>query len=65
MAKRAGSTVVEVKGSHAIYFSQLKAVAALIGQAAKKVKAAWLRSSRASNERQRHERVAVKFLLTR
>jgi len=40
MAKRAGSTAVEVKGSHAIYFSQPKAVAALIGQAAKRVKAA-------------------------
>jgi len=34
MAKRAGSTVVEAKGSHAIYFSQPKAVAALIEQAA-------------------------------
>jgi len=40
MAKRAGSTVVEVKGSHAIYFSQPNAVAALIEQAAKRVKAA-------------------------
>jgi pimeloyl-ACP methyl ester carboxylesterase len=38
MAKRAGSTVVEVKGSHAIYVSQPKAVAALIQQAAKSVK---------------------------
>ena len=35
MAKRAGSTVVEVKGSHAIYVSQPGAVAALIEQAAK------------------------------
>jgi len=40
MSKRAGSTVVEVKGSHAIYVSQASAVAALIEQAAKKVKAA-------------------------
>jgi pimeloyl-ACP methyl ester carboxylesterase len=40
MAKRAGSTVVEVKGSHAIYFSKPKTVAALIEQAAKRVKAA-------------------------
>jgi len=40
MAKRAGSTVVEVKGSHAIYVSQPGAVAALIEQAAKSVKAA-------------------------
>jgi pimeloyl-ACP methyl ester carboxylesterase len=38
MAKRAGSTVVEVKGSHAIYVSQPVAVAALIEQAAKSVK---------------------------
>jgi pimeloyl-ACP methyl ester carboxylesterase len=35
MAKRAGSTVVEVKGSHAIYVSQPGAVVALIEQAAK------------------------------
>jgi pimeloyl-ACP methyl ester carboxylesterase len=34
MAKRAGSTVIEVKGSHAIYVSQPKAVAALIEKAA-------------------------------
>jgi pimeloyl-ACP methyl ester carboxylesterase len=39
MSKRAGSTVVEVAGSHAIYVSQPKAVAALIEQAAKGVKA--------------------------
>src|SRR6202165_5938076 len=38
MAKRAGSTVVEVKGSHAIYVSQPEAVAALVEQAAKSVK---------------------------
>ena len=36
MAKRAGSMVVEAKGSHAIYFSQPKAVAALIQQASRK-----------------------------
>jgi hypothetical protein len=35
---RAGSTVVEVKGSHAIYLSQHEAVAALVEQAAKSVK---------------------------
>jgi pimeloyl-ACP methyl ester carboxylesterase len=40
MAKRAGSVVVEVTGSHAIYVSQPGAVAALIEQAAKGVKAA-------------------------
>ena len=34
MSKRAGSTVVEVKGSHAVYVSQPKAVAALISKAA-------------------------------
>jgi pimeloyl-ACP methyl ester carboxylesterase len=35
MSKRAGSTVVEVKGSHAVYVSQPRAVADLIVQAAK------------------------------
>jgi pimeloyl-ACP methyl ester carboxylesterase len=40
MSKRANATVVEVKGSHAIYVSQPGAVAALIEQAARKVKAA-------------------------
>jgi pimeloyl-ACP methyl ester carboxylesterase len=35
MATRAGSTVVEVAGSHAIYVSQPQAVAALIAQAAR------------------------------
>jgi len=38
MSKRAGSTVVEVKGSHAVYVSQPKAVARLIEQAATRVK---------------------------
>jgi len=40
MSKRAGSTVTEVKGSHAIYVSQPKAVASFIEQAAKSVKVA-------------------------
>src|SRR6267378_781742 len=40
MSKRAGATVVEVKGSHAIYVSQPKAVADLIEQAATKAMAA-------------------------
>jgi pimeloyl-ACP methyl ester carboxylesterase len=35
MSKRAGSSVVEVKGSHAIYVSQPQAVAELIEKAAK------------------------------
>ena len=35
MAKRAGATVAEVKGSHAIYVSQPQAVIKLIEQAAK------------------------------
>ena len=34
MSERAGSTVVEVPGSHAIYVSQPQAVAELIKQAA-------------------------------
>src|SRR5208283_507432 len=38
MAKRAGATVVEVPGSHAIYVSNPNAVAALIEQAAGSVK---------------------------
>lgn len=37
MSKRAGSTVVEVKGSHAVYVSQPAAVAALIEKAAQSV----------------------------
>jgi pimeloyl-ACP methyl ester carboxylesterase len=40
MAKRAGSAVVEIKGSHAIYVSQPAAVASLIEQAANGVQAA-------------------------
>ena len=38
MSKRAGSTVVEVKASHAVYVSKPEAVAALIEKAAKGVK---------------------------
>jgi pimeloyl-ACP methyl ester carboxylesterase len=38
MAKRAGSAVVESRGSHAVYFSQPNAVAALIEHAAGKDK---------------------------
>ena len=37
MAKRAGSTVVEVRGSHAVYMSQPQAVADLIAKAANSV----------------------------
>ena len=40
MSKRAGSTVVEAAGSHAIYVSQPKEVVALIKRAAKETKAA-------------------------
>ena len=40
MSKRAGSTVVEVSGSHAIYVSQPNAVAAFIERAAKSMKMA-------------------------
>jgi pimeloyl-ACP methyl ester carboxylesterase len=35
MSKRAGATVVEIKGSHAVYVSQPQAVASLIEKAAK------------------------------
>jgi len=40
MSRRAGSTVVEVAGSHAIYVSQPGAVATLIARAAKELVAA-------------------------
>jgi pimeloyl-ACP methyl ester carboxylesterase len=40
MSKRAGSTVVEVAGSHAVYVSQPMAVAALIAKAVKEAKPA-------------------------
>jgi pimeloyl-ACP methyl ester carboxylesterase len=39
MAKRAGSSVVEVKGSHAVYVSQPEAVAALIKKASNSLSA--------------------------
>jgi pimeloyl-ACP methyl ester carboxylesterase len=37
MSKRVGSTIVKVKGSHAVYVSQPQAVAAIIIKAAKGV----------------------------
>ena len=37
MSKRAGSTVVEMKGSHAVYMSKPESVAALIEKAASSV----------------------------
>jgi pimeloyl-ACP methyl ester carboxylesterase len=40
MSKRAGATVTETKGSHAVYVSKPEAVVALIKQAAKRVKPA-------------------------
>ena len=40
MSKRAGSTVVEAKGSHAVYVSKPEAVAALIEKATRDVKLA-------------------------
>jgi hypothetical protein len=40
MSKRAGATVVEATGSHAIYVSQPQAVASVIENAAKGVGAA-------------------------
>jgi len=40
MSKRAGATVTEVKGSHAVYVSKAEAVVALIKQAAQGVKVA-------------------------
>ena len=39
MATRAGATVTETAGSHAIYISKPEAVAALIAQAAQSVRA--------------------------
>ena len=39
MSERAGASTIEVKGSHAVYVSQPKAVAALIEKAAKDVSA--------------------------
>jgi pimeloyl-ACP methyl ester carboxylesterase len=40
MSKRAGATVTEVRGSHAVYVSKPEAVVALIKKAAKGVNAA-------------------------
>jgi pimeloyl-ACP methyl ester carboxylesterase len=40
MSKRAGATVVETEGSHAVYVSKTKAVAELIKQAAANLKVA-------------------------
>jgi len=40
MSQRAGATVVEHAGSHAIYVSQPEAVAGLIARAAKEVRIA-------------------------
>ncbi len=40
MSRRASATIVEVKGSHAIYVSRPKAVADLIEQTATKAKGA-------------------------
>jgi len=37
MSKRAGSTVTEVAGSHAIYVSKPESVAAFIGRAAEEL----------------------------
>jgi pimeloyl-ACP methyl ester carboxylesterase len=44
MSKRAGSTVVQVKGSHAVYVSQPSAVAAIIEKAAHAVTSAGAQS---------------------
>jgi len=45
MSKRAGSTVIETKGSHAVYVSQPAAVAALIERAARELESTSARSS--------------------
>jgi pimeloyl-ACP methyl ester carboxylesterase len=47
MAKRAGATVVESKGSHAIYVSRPEAVASIIKRAAR----AWCRSHKLGRRR--------------
>jgi pimeloyl-ACP methyl ester carboxylesterase len=44
MSKRAGSTVVETKGSHAVYVSQPKVVAKLIETAAREMESAGARA---------------------
>jgi pimeloyl-ACP methyl ester carboxylesterase len=43
MSNRAGSTVVEVKGSHSVYISQPQAVASLIEDAATSLETAAVR----------------------
>ena len=48
MSKRAGSTVVEVKGSHSVYVSQPKAVAALFETAAREATSAGTRERTAN-----------------
>ena len=48
MSKRAGATVVEAKGSHAIYVSQPGAVAALIDRAARETSSAGSQSRSAA-----------------
>lgn len=53
MSTRARSTVVEVKGSHAVYVSQAKAVASFIDKAAKAAtvtRAATLRTRSATGD---------------
>jgi pimeloyl-ACP methyl ester carboxylesterase len=55
MSKRAGSTVVEVKGSHSVYVSKPEEVAALIEEAAKGVKLAKLNSSNTRRQRRQSE----------
>jgi pimeloyl-ACP methyl ester carboxylesterase len=45
MSKRAGSTVIETKGSHAVYVSQPAAVAALIERAARELESTSARSA--------------------
>ena len=52
MSKRAGSTVVEVKGSHAIYVSRPREVAAIITKAAQGAASATREPSRAGAVRQ-------------
>jgi pimeloyl-ACP methyl ester carboxylesterase len=48
MSKRAGATVVEVKGSHAVYASQPQAVAHIIEEAKKQQEVPWWRRKKAA-----------------
>lgn len=50
MAKRAGSTVSESKGSHAVYVSQPEAVAAIIERAARELQSSGARSASTRSE---------------